>query len=318
MTRSRLAVLALALGALPAAARAAPATVTAFEAQVHAAPDRASAVIYAFPENSRVSVSEDVTNGFRRVRLPDGRVGYIEDGAVALAAGAGPPPPGPPPPGPPPPSPPPPLARPPPPPPPPGPYSYGPPYRRRAYQDATAYRHLGLFLRLDLGLGYMDSSTSVDRTFFSFDASHGGAGEFAFALGGAVRENFIVAGEFWSSWTPSPTLRSQGASVPTGGTFSNALLALGPTFTWYLMPENVYFSATPSLTWLDFSDAFDSFQSDVGFGTRLALGKEWWVGPHWGLGVSGWFAFSFNKEGGGSDATWRTFLGGVAFTATLN
>jgi hypothetical protein len=315
MNRNLVALLAFVLVSLPATAFAASATITVFEAKVHASPDRSSPVIHTFTENTRVSVSEEATNGFRRVRLPSGRVGYIDETAISLG-GAEAQPPTPPPAEPPPP---PTFAPPPPPPsaPPPGGYRY-PPYRRVYYADPTAFRHLGLFLRLDLGLGYMDSSTSANRTFFTFDSSHGVAGEFALAVGGAVKENFIVAGELWTGWVPSPTLTSRGLSVPTGSTFSNALVGIGPNFTWYLMPTNVFLSVTPSLTWVNFSDVFASYTTDVGFGTRFALGKEWWVAPHWGIGVSGWFLFSFNREGGGADATWRTFAGGLGFSATLN
>ena len=294
---------------LPGPVFAAPATVRVFEAPVHSAPDRSSPVIHTFAENARVSVSEDVTNGFRRVRLPNGSVGYIEQSAIALAAPAMPPERPPPPP---------PFAAPPPPPPPPPPGAYPYPYRRRVYRDPTAFRHAGLFLRLNLGLGYMSSSAPADRTFFTFDSSRGFAGDLGFALGGTPRENFIVAGEFWSTWAASPTLRSQGATVPSGSTFSNSLHGVGPNLTWYWMPSNTYASVTPSLTWMNFGDVFGSFTTDVGFGTRFALGKEWWVGPHWGIGVSSWFVFSLNREGGGSDATWRTFEGGLAFSATLN
>src|SRR6266702_3627537 len=64
-------LLAIALLFSPAAARAAPATIGVFEAQVHAAPDASSPVIHTLPENARVSVSEEAVNGFRRVRLPE-------------------------------------------------------------------------------------------------------------------------------------------------------------------------------------------------------------------------------------------------------
>jgi hypothetical protein len=138
------------------------------------------------------------------------------------------------------------------------------------------------------------------------------------ALGGTPRENFIVAGEFWSTWAASPTSRSQGATVPSGSTFSNSLHGVGPNLTWYWMPSNTYASVTPSLTWMNFGDASGSFDSDVGFGTRLALGKEWWVGAHWGLGLAGWFTFSVNSEGSGADARWSTYEGGLAFSVTLN
>ena len=83
-TRFAVLLLALVAGALPTVAAAAPAKVTVFEAEVHAAPDRSSPVIHRFAENARVSVSEAVRDGFRKIRLPDGKVGYVEANAVSL------------------------------------------------------------------------------------------------------------------------------------------------------------------------------------------------------------------------------------------
>ena len=82
----RFAVLALVIAAvaLPCAAAAAPAKVTVFEAEVHAAPDLKSPIVHRFAENTRVSVSEAVREGFRKIRLPDGKVGYVEAKAVQL------------------------------------------------------------------------------------------------------------------------------------------------------------------------------------------------------------------------------------------
>ena len=299
-------LLALGLMALPGVVRAAPATIGVFEAQVHASPDPSSPVVHTFPENSRVSVSEDSVNGFRKVRLPNGKIGYIAETDLTLAAVRPPAPTLPPPPDfePPPP----PGFVPPPLPPPRRPTSY----RARAYYDPTAFRHLGLFLRFDAGFGYMGTSTTIG------DSAHGGAGEFGFAVGGAVAENVLLAGHFWGAGTlGSPT--TSGAFFPPGGDFSASLFGVGPSFDYYFMPHNVYVSVTPSLTWVRFSDNFfNTFDTSAGFGTRFAVGKEWWVSGHMGLGLAGWFAFSFNKESGAGTPTWRTYTGGLGFSATFN
>jgi hypothetical protein len=314
MTNTGIALVALALLVAPLSAQGAPATISVFEAEVHAAPDPASPVIHTFPENTRVSVSEEVVNGFRKVRLPGGKVGYVEDGAVSVVPRrpappraqaptyVPPPSPGyvPPPPG---------YV----PPPPPGP----PPYYRAMLYDPTAFRHVGLFFRFDLGLGYLGASTSPSTTLFGFDSAHGLAGELGVAMGGAVRENLLVGGHFWANSVAAPTLRDRGASIATGGDFSSTLFGIGPSFDYYFMPQNVYVTITPSLTWVRFSDFFGDFDTDPGFGTRLALGKEWWMTGHWGVGLAGWYAFSFNRAGNGA-GTWRTFAGGLAFSATLN
>ena len=314
--RTGISLLALALLVIPLAATGAPATIKVFEAEVHAAPDPASPVIHTFSESTRVSVSEDVVNGFRRVRLPDGKVGYVEESAISLAprrpapprpqappAYAPPPPPGyvPPPPA---------YA----PPPPPRPPAYYP----ARYYDPTAFRHVGFFLRFDLGLGYLGSSTSASATGLNFDSARGVAGELGLAVGGALRENLILAGHFWGAAAASPTLTQRGTSIPTGGDFALSLFGIGPSIDYYFMPQNVYVSVTPSLTWVSFSDFSDRFDTAAGFGTRMALGKEWWVTGHMGMGLAGWFAFSFNQETGGFGPTWKTFAGGLTFSATFD
>ncbi len=308
----------------PAVARAAPATIKVFEAQAHSTPDASSPTIYTFPENTKVSVSEEAYGAFRKVRLPDGSVGYIEERALSVAAAPrapsrqAPPQPSQAPPPPPPEGPPPPPAYGGPPPPPWAPHRIAP-YPVRVY-DPAAYRHVGLFLRFDLGLGYMNSYRPPNDTSSAtnFDTSDGFAFAPSFAIGGALAENLILAGHLWGSWVAAPELSSRSGSISGGGDFSHSLFGLGPNLNWYFMPQNVYVSVTPSVTWVNFSDPFDSLQTAPGFGTRFAAGKEWWVGPHIGLGLNGWFAFSFNREGGGATLTWRTFAGGLGFSTTLN
>src|SRR3989304_4481409 len=89
------------------------------------------------------------------------------------------------------------------PPPPPRPPAY---YPVRRYYDPTAFRHVGFFLRFDLGLGYLGSSTSASATGLNFDSARGVAGELGLAVGGALRENLILSGHFWVAAAASPTL----------------------------------------------------------------------------------------------------------------
>ncbi len=57
---------------LPASSFAEPAVVRLLEAPARSAPSKDAAVVHLFAENAQVSVSEEATAGFRRVRLPDG------------------------------------------------------------------------------------------------------------------------------------------------------------------------------------------------------------------------------------------------------
>ncbi len=69
---------------VPATTLAAPARVKVFEAAARAKPDAAALVVKTFPEDTELSVSEEVTDGWRRVRLPDESVGYVRDDEVEL------------------------------------------------------------------------------------------------------------------------------------------------------------------------------------------------------------------------------------------
>jgi len=65
-------------------ASAEPAVVKVFEAKVHAQPDASSPVVHTFVEKAEVSVSEQAQDGWRRVRLPDGAVGWLQESTLTL------------------------------------------------------------------------------------------------------------------------------------------------------------------------------------------------------------------------------------------
>jgi hypothetical protein len=87
MTRRLLAVAILAVVA-PQLALARPAIVRVFEAAARAEPSREAAVLQVFAERAEVSVSEDSQGGWRRVRLQDGGVGWLEESAIAFPEGS--------------------------------------------------------------------------------------------------------------------------------------------------------------------------------------------------------------------------------------
>ncbi|WP_375767695.1 hypothetical protein NR798_39395 [Archangium gephyra] len=77
---------------LATVAHAAPAVVKVFEAKAHAQPDATSPVLHTFVEKAELSVSEEAEAGWRRVRLPDGNVGYIQESALRLVTAEAAPP----------------------------------------------------------------------------------------------------------------------------------------------------------------------------------------------------------------------------------
>ena len=55
------------------------------DADVYASPDSTSRIVGSLPTRSRVCVDASASGyGFRRVRLPDGREGFVDDANVSL------------------------------------------------------------------------------------------------------------------------------------------------------------------------------------------------------------------------------------------
>jgi hypothetical protein len=179
------------------------------------------------------------------------------------------------------------------------------------WRDPTYRRHLGFYIRPDLGFGYMDSNENGVSV-------HGLAGMAGVAVGGALQENSILAGHFFSSTIQNPTVSSGGFSSSTTDT-SITMFGFGPQYTYYFMPSNVYLSTTLGLARFHSESSGSSGDSDWGFAMRLSVGKEWWVGDHWGLGAVGHLGFSTNQDPAGSTSyTMTTWNFGVAFSATYN
>lgn len=90
------------------------------------------------------------------------------------------------------------------------------------------------------------------------------------------------------------------------------------------MPASIYASITPALTVMNLTSGLNLFDfhpvdSSPGFGVKVAVGKEWWVSDHWGLGLALEFQFASNREtSAGFTTTWNSFGGGFSFSATYN
>ncbi len=178
---------------------------------------------------------------------------------------------------------------------------------REAPADPTRRRHLGGFAHLDIGGGWISTSAGSSAGGFS-----GGAVPLSVAGGASVVENWILGAELWA--LAAPTSRS-------GASSTLFISGIGPTVTHYFMPVNVFVTLTPALAVLSVTDNTlgVSDRTEYGFGLRLAVGKEWWVGDHWAAGVALMGFFSTNRDqGSGSRPTWTTFGWGVGLSATLN
>jgi len=182
--------------------------------------------------------------------------------------------------------------------------------------DNTINRHFGFFIRPDLGLGYLTSSESTPLG----DATISGvAGLAGVSIGGAVAENVILGAHLFDAVSSNPDVSLGGSSANTSDT-TVTMFGIGPELTYYFMPNNIYISGTLALTRMTVSSNGNDASTDWGFGTRLTLGKEWWVSDHWGLGLSGHVSYANNNDpdSNGGSHTMSSWAFGAAFSATYN
>jgi hypothetical protein len=60
--------------------------VTAAQAEAHSAPFKSTPVVHTFWEGDKVSADEQAHDGWRRIHVPDGRIGFVRDEEVQLDA----------------------------------------------------------------------------------------------------------------------------------------------------------------------------------------------------------------------------------------
>jgi hypothetical protein len=183
-----------------------------------------------------------------------------------------------------------------------------------AAASSTARRHLGGFFRPDVGFGYLNASALSGG-----NASIGGIGESAgVAAGGAVTEDTILAFHIWTIVATSPSVNMGGYSLTDRNASALGITTFGPEITSY-SSENLYVSVSPGLSRMVLAGQGSGGNvSNWGFGLRTAVGKEWWVSDHWGLGVACQLSLSLNQDASSSGASWMGLGATLAFSATYN
>lgn len=182
---------------------------------------------------------------------------------------------------------------------------------------STVNRHFGFYIRPDLGFGYMSASESVGGTTVTVSGASGLGGV---AIGGAVSENHILAVHIVDSVASNPSVSASSGNAGPSSYSQLLMWGIGPEYTYYFMPENIYVSGTLALTRISVNNGNRTASTDAGLGARLGVGKEWWVSDHWGLGIAGHFSLSTNQDPAqnGMSFTMNTWALGAVFSATYN
>lgn len=174
--------------------------------------------------------------------------------------------------------------------------------------ESAAFRHVGMHLRVDTGLGRLSYSERVSSGVAKMSGLSGSLGA---SLGGAVVENLIVSGRAFLLTTRDQESTISGQTTNTD--IHLGLVGVGPEITYYFMPINVHVSAALAMTYLRGESHGVKASSEVGLGTQVTIGKSWWMNDQWGLGVAGQLTYSSNRDGGPTISIWNT---GLVFSVT--
>lgn len=186
-----------------------------------------------------------------------------------------------------------------------------------------AKTHDGLFVRVALGGGTASAKISPPGGSLEFS---GTAGDVDLAIGKSLNPNFALHASLWgwSASKPDAELVITGLGSDKQGVDGTVTMgAVGLGGTYFFMPLNAYVTGSVGLARLKVEDNQSGADgnSDSGFGFQVAVGKEWWVGQNFGLGVAGdmsYFSAKDNAELLGTTDSWGGPAFGLRLSATFN
>lgn len=165
---------------------------------------------------------------------------------------------------------------------------YAPP----AYPSkAGAQTHDGFYLRMGLGLGYLSAKDKLEFSFgnttSSGDATISGTGVSGeFALGGTVAPGLVLGGASQFGVFPKPKVSSGGQSVTADN--GVVLSSLGFLIDYYIDPKDgFHIQGLVGYATLQSTNSSNNSKTPSGLALSAGVGKEWWVGDEWSVGILG-------------------------------
>lgn len=164
-------------------------------------------------------------------------------------------------------------------------------------QPRGYHQHKGFYLNMNVGpvfgnvikeanpYGYHSPTMNFNGTGALLDVK----------IGAAIYENIILHAAIITNLLDGPTVTTTLSSsdfnpsihkAPDSFSIRESMLGVG--FTRYVMPANLYLSATIGVGYFSTSDSNNSknnFSTDPGFSMQVKVGREWWISKNWALGL---------------------------------
>lgn len=194
---------------------------------------------------------------------------------------------------------------------------------------AEPYVHDGFYMNFKTGLGYMDLQS--DKTDYSYvDLKSPLSQSLAFKLGGAVNPHLAIVGTMSLS-VATGEVKTRNVYYSDKSDAMLLSLILGPGIVFYPVQggvmDNFFIGATfglgicgidldgAYLSW-DGEDGRTSSNTATGFGVSLEIGKEWWVGNNWSLGVDLVYTYVSGDDVDYDGLEWKSNAIQLRFTIT--
>lgn len=160
------------------------------------------------------------------------------------------------------------------------------------------HEHDGFFLSMNTGIGAGPVVLNASGTSFKKMEVSGTGLVFDFKIGGTIAKTLSLSCDIIGRTVPNPTITTDGksTSLPTDMSSNDQLVGLG--LTYYFMPANFFLNGTVGFSTFSFKNTASNTtsSSDNGFGLQFKIGKEWWTGNNWGLGISSGFSYLGAKD----------------------
>ena len=193
----------------------------------------------------------------------------------------------------------------PPPPPPPGGYT-------TATEPGPA--HDGFYLRLMLGGGYAEMTNSQTGQDVKIS---GNALGLDINLGYFLSPNLALGADLYGSGVQGPTLSVNGQTMTADSSTQLTFAGVAGGITYFIPDPNVYLGASIGLAQGSVQmNGQTQSRSPQGWGVHLLAGKEWWVSPHWGIGLAvDFFKMSLPDDNNSTDSV---LGGGLLFSSSYS